>query len=179
MGNFIRRKGIYQVLEVFRKIDKKINTKVICLGKTNQKNFLLNLFRYEQNFGKYIKKYNINKCKKIEILPMTFNLKNFYSRIDIILFPGFMNGVGRPVIEASLLKKPSIIALDKYNNDTARKNSCLIFKPGDLLSFEKKILHLLKNKKLIKKMGISAFKNAKKNFDINKNSKKIYKIIWG
>ncbi len=179
VGNFIRRKGIYQVLEVFRKIDKKINTKVICVGKTNQKNFLLNLFRYEQNFGKYIKKYNINKCKKIEILPMTFNLKNFYSRIDIILFPGFMNGVGRPVIEASLLKKPSIIALDKYNNDTARKNSCLIFKPGDLLSFEKKILYLLKNKQLIKKMGISAFKNAKKNFDINKNSKKIYKIIWG
>ena len=27
-------------------------------------------------------------------------------------------------------------------------------------------------------MGISAFKNAKKKFDININSKKFYKIIW-
>ena len=37
VGNFIRRKGIYQVLEVFRKIDKKINTKVICVGKLIKK----------------------------------------------------------------------------------------------------------------------------------------------
>ena len=40
---------------------------------------------------------------------MTFNLKNFYSRIDIMLFPGYMNAVGRPVIEASLLKNPQLL----------------------------------------------------------------------
>ena len=108
---------------------------------------------------------------------MTFNLKRFYSKIDIMLFPGYMNAVGRPVIEASLLKKPSIIALNSYNNDTA-KNNCLIFRPGDLFLLEQKILYLVKNKSIIKKMGISAFKNAKKKFDINKNSKKFSKLIW-
>jgi hypothetical protein len=36
-----------------------------------------------------------------------------------------MNAVGRPVIEASLSKKPAIIALKNYNNDTAKKNNCL------------------------------------------------------
>ena len=79
-----------------------------------------------------------------------------------MLFPGYMNAVGRPVIEASLCKKPSIIALNKYNNDTAKKDNCLIFKPGDLFSLEKKILYLFRNKSIIQKMGISAFKNAKK-----------------
>ena len=96
-----------------------------------------------------------------------------------MLFPGYMNAVGRPVIEASLLKKPSIIALSSHNNDTAKKNNCLIFKPGDLFSLEKKILYLLKNKSIIKKMGNSAFNNAKKKFDINKNSKTFYKLIVG
>ena len=178
VGNFIKRKGIYEALNVFKKLDKKLNIRLICVGKNNQNSTLLNLFGYEENFEKYLKKNNINSYKNIKILPMTFNLKNFYSRIDIMLFPGYMNAVGRPVIEASLLKKPSIIALDRYNNDTAKKNNCLIFKPGDLSSFENKILFFLKNKPKIKKMGISAFKNAKRNFDINKNSKKIYKLIW-
>jgi glycosyltransferase involved in cell wall biosynthesis len=109
---------------------------------------------------------------------MTFNLKNFYSRIDVMLFPGYMNAVGRPVIEASLLKKPSIIALNKYNNDTAKKHNCLIFRPGDLFSLETKILYFFNNRSKINKMGISAFKNAKKKFDINKNSKIFYKKIW-
>ena len=83
-------------------------------------------------------KNNIFDCKNIELFPLTFNLKRFYSRIDVMLFPGYMNAVGRPVIEASLCKKPSIIALNKYNNDTAKKDNCLIFKPGDLFSLEKK-----------------------------------------
>ena len=108
---------------------------------------------------------------------MTFNLKNFYSNIDIILFPGYMNAVGRPVIEASCLKKPSIIALNKFNNDTAMKNNCLIFKPGDLKAYEKKILYFINNKDIIKSMGISAYKNAKNKFDITKNSKKFFDLV--
>ena len=58
------------------------------------------------------------------------------------------------------------------------KNNCLTFQPGDIISLEKKILHLIKNKSRIRKMGILAYKNAKKIFDINKNSKKFYKIIF-
>ena len=154
VGNFIKRKGIYEALRVFKKLDKKNITKLICVGKNQKSNILLNLFRYERNFEKFVKKNDISYCKNIEILPMTFNLKNFYSKIDVMLFPGYMNAVGRPVIEASLLKKPSIIALNSHNNDTAKKNNCLIFKPGDLFSLEKKILYLLKNKSIIKKWEI-------------------------
>ena len=67
------------------------------------------------------------------------------------------------VIEAALLKKPSIIALNNsYNNDTAKKNNCLILNLKPKFLLENKILYLIKNKSIIKKMGISAFKNAKK-----------------
>jgi len=178
VGNFIKRKGIYEALEAFKRIDKKYKAKLICVGRNKAQNSLLNLFKYEKNFESYLFYNNIMKYKNIKILPMTFNLKFFYSKIDVILFPGYMNAVGRPVIESSLLKKPAIIALNKYNYDTAIKNNCLIFKPGDIISLEKKILYLIKNKSKIKKMGISAYKNAKKIFDINKNSKKFYKIIF-
>lgn len=179
VGNFIERKGIYQAITIFKKLDKKYKAKLICVGKTNNKNRLLNFFKFEKDFNHFVKKNLINRYANIKILPMKLNLKDFYSKIDVILFPGFMNAVGRPVIEAALVKKPSIIAMQNYNNDTAMKKNCLIFTPGDLISFEEKVLYLIKNKSLIKKMGISAFRNAKKNFDINLNSKKFYNIIWG
>ncbi len=177
IGNFIKRKGIYETLKVFQKINRQKKVKLICLGKTSNSNFILNLFGYELNFEKFLIKNNFNKEKNIKILPMTFDLKKFYSSIDVILFPGYMNAVGRPVIEASFLKKPSIIALNKYNRDTAMKNNCLIFKPGDLKSFEKQILYFIDNKHKIKSLGISAFKNAKNKFDIVKNSKKFFRLI--
>ncbi len=178
VGNFIKRKGIYEALEVFMRINGKFKANLLCVGKNQIQNKLLNLLKYEKNFEDYLIKNQILKCKNIKILPMTFNLKKFYSNIDIILFPGYMNAVGRPVIEAALLKKPSIIAMNNYNKDTAKKNNCLIFRPGSIVSLEKKILYFLKNKSKIKKMGVSAFNYAKKNFDINKNSKTFYKIIW-
>ncbi len=179
VGNFIKRKGIYETLSVFKKISKKHAFKLICVGQNKSQNKIIEFFKFEKNFQKYLIENNISKNNKIQILPMTFDLKNFYSKIDIILFPGFMNAVGRPVIEAALIKKPSIIALNQYNNDTAMKNNCLIFKPGDLVSFEQKILYLLKNKSQINKIGLSAFKNAKKKFDINKNSNTFYKVMRG
>ncbi len=178
IGNFIKRKGIYEALEVFSKIKDKHNTKLICVGDIKKKNFLLNFFGFERDFKDYVKKKQIMKIKNIKILPMTFDLRKFYSKIDVILFPGYMNAVGRPVIEASLLKKPSIIALKNYNSDTAMKNNCLVFYPGDLNSFEQKIIYLVKNKHKIKKMGISSFKNARKYFDIKKNSKTFFELIW-
>ena len=177
IGNFIERKGIYEILKVFKKKEIRDKAKLICMGKNKTNNKLLNFFGYEKNFQKFCEINGIFKLKNINIIPMQFNLKNFYSKIDVIIFPSYMNAVGRPVIEAALLKKPSIIALNKYNRDTAQKGNCVIFKPGNLKILKEKILLLINNKSKLKKMGEFAYVNAKKNFDINKNCKTFYKNI--
>ena len=177
IGNFIKRKGIFETLAIFKKINKKHKVNLICVGKIKKTNYLLNFFKYEVNFETYIKNNHIDKEKNIKILPMTFNLKNFYSNIDVVLFPSHMNAVGRPVIEASCIKKPAIIALKKHNNDTAMKNNCLIFKPGNLRSYEKKILYFINNRDKINSLGMSAYRNAKNKFDIVANSRKFFKLI--
>ncbi len=177
IGNFIKRKGIFETLAIFKKINKKHKVNLICVGKIEKTNYLLNFFKYEVNFETYIKNNHIDKEKNIKILPMTFNLKNFYSNIDVVLFPSHMNAVGRPVIEASCIKKPAIIALKKHNNDTAMKNNCLIFKPGNLRSYEKKILYFINNRDKIDSLGMSAYRNAKNKFDIVANSRKFLKLI--
>ena len=177
VGNFIERKGIYLILELFKKLKKEKKIRLLCVGKRKQFFNILNVFKYERNFDNFFKKNNIDKCKNIEIHPIKYDLSNFYSKIDIILFPSYMNAVGRPVIEAALSKKPAIIALKNYNNDTARKDNCLVFEPGNIYSLEKQIQYFIKNRSKIKKYGNSAFKFATKNFDIKKNSMKFYNLI--
>jgi len=178
IGNFIERKGIYEILDIFKKNSIRHKANLICIGKNKINNTLLNIFKYEKNFQNYFDKNQIYKFKNIKILPMTYDLKFFYSKIDIIIFPGFMNAVGRPVIEASILKKPSIIALKNYNNDTAIKGNCLVFEPGNLKLLKKNIDFFLKNRTKINIMGQLAFQNAKKIFDINKNSRIFFKNIF-
>ena len=168
VGNFIERKGIYLILELFKKLQKEKKIQLLCVGKRKQSFNILNVFKYERNFDNFFKKNHIDKCKNIEIHPIKYDLSSFYSKIDIILFPSYMNAVGRPVIEAALSKKPAIIALKNYNNDTARNGNCLVFEPGNIYSLEKKLQYFIKNKSKIKKYGNSAFKFAKKNFDIKK-----------
>ena len=61
----------------------KFKANLLCVGKNKIQNKLLNLLRYEKNFEYYFSKNKIMKYKNIKILPMTFNLKNFYSRPNV------------------------------------------------------------------------------------------------
>ena len=57
----------------------------MCWWK-QKSNILLNLFGYERNFEKFLKKNNIFDCKNIELFPLTFNLKKvlFKDRCNVI-----------------------------------------------------------------------------------------------
>ena len=178
IGNFLKRKGIYDLLKVFYSLEKKgISVKLICVGNPSKKNIIAELFKIKINFENFLKVNKINQCKNIIISPMTFNINNFYSSIDVLVFPSYMNAVGRPVIEASLLKKPSIIGLNRYNSDTAIKGGSLIFKPGNLIALKKQILFLYKNRQKVKKMGLKAYLNANTKFNLKVNSMKFYNIF--
>ena len=53
-------------MKVFQKIPKKFNTKLVCVGKTNKTNNLLNLLKFEENFEDFCKKNSIKKDSLIE-----------------------------------------------------------------------------------------------------------------
>ena len=95
----------------------------------------------------------------------------------MLIFPSYLNCVGRPVIESSLFNMPSIVGLKKHNNDTAIKNASLIFTPGNIEELVDKILFFYRNKKKIIEMGENAYKNAIKLFDHKKNIEKFITIL--
>ena len=138
---------------------------------------MYNIFNKKKIFQSFILKNKINECKNICFVGKLKELEKFYEKIDAIIFPSYMNAVGRPVIEAALYKKMAIIALKNYNIDTAKENCSLIFEPGNKDELYKKILFLEKNRPKVLEMGYNAYLNTSKLSDINLNIKKFINIL--
>ena len=72
---------------------------------------IYNFINSNKNFDSFVLKNAIDKCSNIKFIGKVRDLNEFYSKIDVLIFPSYLNSVGRPVIESSLFKKPSIIIL--------------------------------------------------------------------
>jgi len=178
IGNFLNRKGIYDLLLVFKKIyEANLEIDLIVAGEPIKRNILYNIFNKKKIFQSFILKNKINECKNICFVGKLKELEKFYEKIDAIIFPSYMNAVGRPVIEAALYKKMAIIGLKNYNIDTAKENCSLIFEPGNKDELFKKILFLEKNRPKILEMGYNAYLNTSKLSDINLNMKKFINTL--
>ncbi len=175
LGSFLKYKGIEDLVKVFNKL------------KAN--NHMINLYiagDYVRNENKFLKFFGITNevsknliyNKNIVNLGHIDNLDKFYSKIDILCFPSYLNALGRQVFEAALYQIPSIVCLKNNSSDSfINKKTGLSFKiPGDQKKLEDLILFFYFNKKKIKIMGNSAKKLVEKNFDIKKNLKSLNKI---
>ena len=87
-----------------------------------------------------------------------------------MIFCSNINAVGRPVMEAAIFKKTSIVFLDDIKTDyIINKRTGFIIKNKNINEAVKKINYLHKNEKIKENMGMEAFKFIKKNFSIKKN----------
>lgn len=178
IGNFLKRKGIYDLLLAFKKINQmELPINLLVGGTEIKRSFLNNFFYSKKNFKNFLIKNRINNCSNIKFLGPVSDLNNFYSKIDVLIFPSYFNCVGRPVIESSLFKIPSIVGMKKYNEDTVIKNASLIFTPGNIQELVEKILIFYKNKKKVIEMGENAYKNATRLFDQKANTEKFIRIL--
>ena len=105
-------------------------------------------------FQKNIKLELLNRIKQDSMSSHFFlkghteNLDQVYKNIDILCFPSHLNAVGRPVMEASFYKIPSIVALRDFeeNDYIVNKITGIIVKEKDYLHLSKAIQELHENK---------------------------------
>ncbi|MFA5259146.1 MAG: glycosyltransferase [Candidatus Pacearchaeota archaeon] len=99
-----------------------------------------------------------------------------YNACDIFVLPSIAELEGMVVLEAMACGKPIIIAdsLESASPDFVNKNG-FTFQPQNPKELSDKILILLQNSKIRKKMGHESYKQAKK-FDINKSIEKLEKV---
>lgn len=99
VGRLIKEKGIYQLIDAFRKI-KSDRLKLIICGNGPEKNNILKLIETG------------NTCSKIEYLSPAINIDDIYSLIDVLVLPTLLNE-GLPISILEALARKIIVITTK------------------------------------------------------------------
>lgn len=173
IGTFLKEKGIedfYKVAKILsQKKYSKYKIKFYAIGKIPYKNFKYYLSKILNN-PYYIPKEDLNN---FYLLGDTNKLEALYSNISVMTFISKVKAIGRPVLEASFFKVPSIVFLNQKNSDYIINNKTgYIINENDLNGVVKKIIYLYKNKSKIKLFGKKANLNIRNKFDARINYNK-------
>jgi len=189
VSNFLVYKGIfdfYEAAHILKKTNRIENIEFQVYGDNfremnDLKGKLMQFLGFQFDISKELKK----KIKS-DSLEGYFKLKGFaddletvYEKIDILCFPSHLNAVGRPVIEAGIHGKPSIVSLrDKENSDYLINNlTGIIISEKNPNELADSIYDLHKNidKRLL--MGEKALDHIKHLFSYQENLNKFEAIL--
>lgn len=166
LGRFTDQKDQITILKAANLLKKKIDFRLLILGRGVEKNNLKN-FVYKNKLQKFVKIENFveNPFKIID-------------QSDIFILSSRFEGLPNVLLEAASLKKFII----STNCPTGPKEILLngkgglFFKIGDYQDLANKIIFYLKNKKEMKKRILVTYKYLQR-YNYNLNMKKYYDLI--
>jgi len=149
-GNFSYRKRVDIAIEIFKKLQNKIDAEFIIAGG-KIKSF------YQRNFEieKLVK--GLKNFKIIEKVDEK-NIVNFYNYLDFMIFPSMIEGFGLPILEAQAC---GTIVLIKENALIPKEVSKYAIKFRNAKDAVNKILQLINDKEKWKDIKEKAKKYAK------------------
>jgi glycosyltransferase involved in cell wall biosynthesis len=144
---------------------KGIKVELLLAGKGPLKNSLVAL----------AKKLKISEY--VHFLGFTNKVPEILSYSDMNILPSKKEGLGIALLEASLMKTPSIAADGSGMTDVIHHNETgLLFKNENADDLAKQIEFLITHKEQAKKLGDQAYTYVKENFDPEKNFQKYVSI---
>ncbi len=125
--------------------------------------------------NKLLKKYSIEE--KVKIIGSRANIYDIINALDIVVFPSRLEAVGRPIIEAAAIGKPSVVTMSTKKTEIIIDGiTGLITDTGKPLLLAEAIKKLSIDKKLRTSIGEAGSKYAMEKFDSRKNVTKVQKI---
>lgn len=146
IGRLKKDKGIYELLEAFKKVNLK-NKKLLIIGPDEE---------------------GISKALKYEnVIYLGFQSNpNFYlNMFDIFCLPSYREGFGSVIIEAAAMGIPAIVSNIYGLSDAVEKNETgLLHEMKNVQEIKEKMEFLAKNTNLRNEMGIKARERVEKSF---------------
>jgi len=151
VSNFRPLKRIQDVLKIFKKINKKINSKLIMVGDGPDK----------KKAKEFLRKHNLKN--KVIFLGKTNQVDEILCSSDLFLLPSEKESFGLAALEAMALKVPVVSSNAGGLKDlNINGNSGYTSDVGDIDSMAQNAIKILTDNSLEKKYRTQAFDNAKK-----------------
>jgi len=180
--NTIYKKHNDKIISVISRLEKgkgqDLVIKAFYLVQKQIKNLELQIIG-EGSFYDELKKI-AKTNKQIKFLKYVANKQKLLEKSDLIICPSVwpLEGFGLTIIEAMALGKP-IIAFNRApgNEILIDQKNALLAKDGNYFDLAKKIIELLKNKKLQKKLSHNAHETFIKKYEINAIAQKYLSLF--
>jgi len=172
IGRIVEGKGQKEFILAAKEVLKtKADVKFIIVGDAKGDDS-----KYYKEVKELVKKENLDN--HIIFTGWRDDINDIVSALDIFVFAStFPEGFGLTVIEAMALKKP-VVATDipGPRDIVVDGKTGFLVPPGDIKAMTEKIIYLLDNPDVAKKMGECGRKRVEQYFDIKKAVEKIEKI---
>ena len=184
VGSLNRSKGSFNLLKAAKALSAEQHNKKLEFYfyggepriKSSFVNRLLKVLKMKEDMYsdavKFIKNYDLER--HVTLLPFEEDLGKIYKNIDLLCFPSLLNAPGRPIFEAGVYGKPSIVSLEQPEDETfipgVTGELVEPDNPKDLTDCIR--LYILQNEKYLDQSK-SCVTFYKKNFDIQKSVKSI------
>ncbi|MAZ47811.1 MAG: hypothetical protein CME65_04570 [Halobacteriovoraceae bacterium] len=154
-GNF-KKRNVDLLIDVAVEIP---NAKFVVAGKNKDSNF-------------FTKVEDLNINERFLFAPSIPDVENYYHAIDIFVLPAHIEEFGRSVLEAMALSKPVIVGSYVGASELLKgKSREYILQKLTVEEFKSKLLDLIRNEDLRKKLGQENFKQAQYYSHTSQNAK--------
>lgn len=170
IGTVIRKKGVFELAEIFNKVVNKIpDAQLIVIGNDSS-----DIKTGEKSTYKLVEKKFSNTAKKqvryLGKIPYS-EVKEHIKNAHVCAFPSFAETLGMVTIEAMALQKPVVNTSMGWAQEIIDDgiNGYLVHPTNNDL-YAKRILELLNNKNLCLQLAKAARLKVEARFDIEKNA---------
>jgi glycosyltransferase involved in cell wall biosynthesis len=166
-GRLVKQKGQKYLIELAKVLQvKNVNFKIQIAGKGLLKKSLV----------AYAKQLKVED--KIEFLDFVDDMEGFFQKIDIFLFPSIHEGSANTILEAMWYAKP-VVTFDISSMPELVENNVTgyLIPPGNMEAFADKVIALMQNPNMRKKMGENAQNQIVEKFNQTEILPQLLKIL--
>lgn len=173
VGGLEPRKGLEYLLFALKAVQKEIpDIRLIVVGK----NAFSSLPGERTFFEVLLKRLNLKDCVDFAFHVNEADIPKYYAACDVFVLPSNMEGWGLSIMEAMATEKPVVATrVGGIPELVENGRNGFLCNPGDISELARRIIYVLKNNEVAKKMGKNGLVTTR-SFSWEETAQKVKKI---
>lgn len=185
VGVLHRSKGVYELVEAARLLrDRGLRLRILVVGENVHRisgvtGWLLHKLDFARDVRRELEAYVTQHSLQgiVEFTGYVSDVRGVYESSDVVCFPSHLDAPGRPVFEAALFARPSIVAMRNPTSDVVihgRTGLCIDESTPQAIA--EAIESLASDRVAVREMGLEARKAALLRFDSRIGASRVFEL---